>query len=86
MLDHNNPWFCPVCRSNQRATKSLTVWRYPDFLIVHLKRFVYLEQVRLQLLDLCIWPLHMAFGTWHLTPGTWHLAPDIWPLHLTSDT
>ena len=43
-LDQNNPWFCPMCRNNQPATKTLSVWRYPDFLIVHLKRFVYLSQ------------------------------------------
>jgi ubiquitin C-terminal hydrolase len=23
-LDHNNPWFCPVCRRNQTATKTLS--------------------------------------------------------------
>jgi ubiquitin C-terminal hydrolase len=37
-LDASNPWFCPVCRKNQCATKTLTVWRFPDFLIVYLKR------------------------------------------------
>jgi ubiquitin C-terminal hydrolase len=23
-LDHNNPWFCPVCRRHQTATKTLS--------------------------------------------------------------
>jgi len=44
VLDHNNPWFCPICRRNQTATKTLSVWRYPDFLVIYLKRFVYLER------------------------------------------
>jgi len=44
VLDHANPWFCPICRRNQTATKTLSVWRYPDFLIIYLKRFVYLEK------------------------------------------
>jgi len=44
LLDENNPWFCPVCRKNRTATKTLSVWRYPDFLIIILKRFVYLEK------------------------------------------
>jgi len=44
VLDAANPWFCPVCRRNQVATKTLSVWRYPDFLVVYLKRFVYLER------------------------------------------
>ena len=33
-----------IIRKNQTATKTLTVWRYPDFLIIILKRFVYLEK------------------------------------------
>jgi len=44
VLDQANPWFCPICRRNQTATKTLSVWRYPDFLVIYLKRFVYLER------------------------------------------
>eukprot|EP00090_Calanus_glacialis_P016194 TRINITY_DN25418_c0_g1_i1.p1 TRINITY_DN25418_c0_g1~~TRINITY_DN25418_c0_g1_i1.p1 ORF type:complete len:1021 (+),score=440.40 TRINITY_DN25418_c0_g1_i1:398-3064(+) len=44
VLDQANPWFCPICRKNQTATKTLSVWRYPDFLVIYLKRFVYLER------------------------------------------
>ncbi|XP_069684721.1 uncharacterized protein [Periplaneta americana] len=36
-LDEHNPWYCPMCQKNQCATKTLSVWRYPDFLIVYLK-------------------------------------------------
>ena len=39
-LDQSNPWFCPNCRKNQCAMKTLTIWRLPDFLIVYLKRYV----------------------------------------------
>lgn len=38
VLDDNNPWFCPICQSNQRARKSLSIWRCPDTLMVYLKR------------------------------------------------
>ena len=44
VLDEANTLYCPVCRSNQVATRTLSVWRYPDFLIIYLKRFVYLER------------------------------------------
>ncbi|PSN45202.1 hypothetical protein C0J52_07149 [Blattella germanica] len=40
-LDEHNPWYCPTCQKNQCATKTLSVWRYPDFLIVYLKRQVF---------------------------------------------
>ncbi|ESP05048.1 hypothetical protein LOTGIDRAFT_109772, partial [Lottia gigantea] len=43
VLDEQNPWYCPQCRKNQCANKRMTVWRYPDTLIVHLKRFVFHE-------------------------------------------
>ena len=38
-LDETNPWFCPMCRKNKCATKTLTVWRFPDYLIIYLKRY-----------------------------------------------
>ncbi|KAK3094941.1 hypothetical protein FSP39_008127, partial [Pinctada imbricata] len=43
ILDEHNPWYCPRCKRNQCAKKTITVWQYPDILIVHLKRFVYHE-------------------------------------------
>jgi len=39
VLDEHNPWYCPKCRKNQCANKTMTVWRYPDTLIVYLKRY-----------------------------------------------
>lgn len=39
VLDENNPWFCPSCKKNQCATKSLSIWRFPQYLIVYLKRY-----------------------------------------------
>ena len=44
VLDEANPWYCPMCRKYQVATGTLSVWRYPDFLVIYLKRFVYLER------------------------------------------
>ena len=41
MLDESNPWYCPVCRIHQCATKTLSIWRFPDFLIIYLKRFIF---------------------------------------------
>lgn len=43
-LDENNPWFCPKCRKNQCATKTLSVWRFPEYLIIYLKRFVFVNR------------------------------------------
>ncbi|XP_015590177.1 uncharacterized protein LOC107265331 isoform X2 [Cephus cinctus] len=56
-LDELNPWFCPTCQRNQCATKTLTVHRYPKFLIVYLKRFVFYECVSMKLDDKVTFPL-----------------------------
>ena len=40
-LDESNPWYCPMCRKNKCATKTLSVWRFPDYLIIYLKRYVF---------------------------------------------
>ncbi|XP_021944503.1 uncharacterized protein LOC110842935 isoform X2 [Folsomia candida] len=42
-LDNQNPWHCSVCQKNQLATKSITICRFPDYLIVYLKRFVFVD-------------------------------------------
>ncbi|XP_008555199.1 uncharacterized protein LOC103576663 [Microplitis demolitor] len=57
MLDEHNPWFCPKCQRNQCATKTLTVHRYPKYLIVYLKRFVFHECVSMKLDDKVTFPL-----------------------------
>ncbi|KAJ9574660.1 hypothetical protein L9F63_008192, partial [Diploptera punctata] len=56
-LDEHNPWYCPTCQKNQCATKTLSVWRYPDFLIVYLKRFIFHECVSVKLDNKVTFPL-----------------------------
>ena len=38
-LGEDDPWFCPRCKKHQQATKNLQLWKVPDVLVVHLKRF-----------------------------------------------
>jgi len=40
-LSPNDPWFCPKCKKHREATKKLDLWKLPEVLIVHLKRFQY---------------------------------------------
>ena len=32
-------WNCPMCKCLRKASKKLDVWRWPRYLIIHLKRF-----------------------------------------------
>lgn len=38
-LGEEDPWYCPRCKKHQQATKKFDLWRVPDVLVVHLKRF-----------------------------------------------
>lgn len=41
ILDGDNAWNCPSCKTHRKATKKLDLWRLPQILIIHLKRFSY---------------------------------------------
>ncbi|XP_077987451.1 uncharacterized protein LOC144442053 [Glandiceps talaboti] len=58
LLDEHNPWFCPKCEQNQCARKTLTVWRYPDTLVVYLKRFVFHELCSTKLDNKVLFPIN----------------------------
>ncbi|GER26996.1 ubiquitin carboxyl-terminal hydrolase [Striga asiatica] len=34
-------WYCPNCKENRQASKKLDLWRLPEVLVIHLKRFSY---------------------------------------------
>ena len=42
-LGDGEKYYCPRCKSHQLASKKLQIWRLPPILIVHLKRFHYLN-------------------------------------------
>jgi len=39
-LSKNDAWYCSKCKDFQQATKKLDLYRCPEILIIHLKRFV----------------------------------------------
>ncbi|KAF8916239.1 hypothetical protein CPB85DRAFT_1374694 [Mucidula mucida] len=38
-LGEDDLWYCPQCKKHQQATKKFDLWKVPDVLVVHLKRF-----------------------------------------------
>ncbi|KAF3580630.1 hypothetical protein DY000_02035358 [Brassica cretica] len=38
-LGPNNMWFCPECKEKRKANKKLDLWKLPEILVLHLKRF-----------------------------------------------
>lgn len=39
VLQGDNAWFCPCCQRRQRTIKHMLISRFPQVLVVHLKRF-----------------------------------------------
>lgn len=39
LLGEDNMWHCPQCDAKQPAATQTQVWRFPEYLVVHLKRF-----------------------------------------------
>ncbi|XP_065104209.1 ubiquitin carboxyl-terminal hydrolase 11 isoform X2 [Paramisgurnus dabryanus] len=56
-LEEENPWYCPMCKKHQLATKKLDLWSLPEVLIIHLKRFSYTKYSREKLDTIVDFPL-----------------------------
>lgn len=39
VLSENDAWYCPRCKEHRRASKKFELWKAPDILVIHLKRF-----------------------------------------------
>ena len=39
-LGMGNEWLCPECNISNQATKKISLWSTPEYLIIHLKRYV----------------------------------------------
>ncbi|AOA63771.1 Ubiquitin carboxyl-terminal hydrolase 12 [Komagataella phaffii CBS 7435] len=39
LLGENDLWYCPNCKDHRQATKTIEIWKTPDILTIHLKRF-----------------------------------------------
>ncbi len=45
-LDIDNMWYCSKCKQHVQALKTMKLWRLPNILVVHLKRFEYKNALR----------------------------------------
>ncbi|KAL7558503.1 hypothetical protein ACA910_008102 [Epithemia clementina (nom. ined.)] len=45
-LDERNMWYCSNCKEHVRAMKTMELWRLPNILVVHLKRFEFKNVLR----------------------------------------
>lgn len=57
-LGEEDLWYCPNCKKHQQATKKLDIWRLPDILVVHLKRFSHTRAWRDKIDAFVDFPIH----------------------------
>ncbi|KAB2066169.1 hypothetical protein ES319_A09G140900v1 [Gossypium barbadense] len=57
-LGPDDMWYCPRCKKHQQAIKKLDLWRLPEILVIHLKRFSYSRFFKNKLETYVDFPIH----------------------------
>ncbi|KAJ0565226.1 putative ubiquitinyl hydrolase 1 [Helianthus annuus] len=57
-LGPEDMWYCPGCKEHRQATKKLDLWRLPDIIVFHLKRFSYSRFLKNKLDTFVNFPIH----------------------------
>ncbi|KAG8374513.1 hypothetical protein BUALT_Bualt10G0002800 [Buddleja alternifolia] len=57
-LGPDDMWYCPRCKEHRQASKKLDLWRLPDVLVFHLKRFSYSRWLKNKLDTFVNFPIH----------------------------
>lgn len=50
--------YCPGCKKHRQASKKLDLWRLPEILVIHLKRFSYSRFLKNKLETYVDFPIH----------------------------
>jgi len=58
VLKPDNAWYCSHCKKKQCASKKIDIWRFPDHLIIYLKRFKKTRYGRIKINKLIEFPIH----------------------------
>ncbi|KAL0696074.1 hypothetical protein Bca4012_063254 [Brassica carinata] len=57
-LGPEDMWYCPACKEHRQAKKKLDLWKLPEILVVHLKRFTYSRFLKNKIDTLVNFPVH----------------------------
>ncbi|KAF8116373.1 hypothetical protein N665_0019s0051 [Sinapis alba] len=57
-LGPDDMWCCPACNKHRRANKKLNLWKLPEILVVHLKRFTYTILLKSKIDTFVDFPIH----------------------------
>ncbi|CAK87128.1 unnamed protein product (macronuclear) [Paramecium tetraurelia] len=57
-LDEANQWHCSKCKSVKKSKKGIKLWKLPNILVIHLKRFKFTANYRCKLRWLINFPMY----------------------------
>ncbi|PIN10924.1 Ubiquitin-specific protease [Handroanthus impetiginosus] len=57
-LGPDDMWYCPNCKEHRQASKKLDLWRLPEILVIHLKRFSYTTSLKNKLETFVDFPIN----------------------------
>ncbi|XP_010542043.1 PREDICTED: ubiquitin carboxyl-terminal hydrolase 9-like isoform X2 [Tarenaya hassleriana] len=57
-LGPDDMWYCPHCKEHRQASKKLDLWKLPDILVFHLKRFTYSRYLKNKIDTFVNFPIH----------------------------
>ncbi|EGR34211.1 ubiquitin specific peptidase 8, putative, partial [Ichthyophthirius multifiliis] len=56
-LDQNEWWYCFKCKKNRKSTKQIDLWKLPNILIIHLKRFRFDKNIKAKIKNFVDFPI-----------------------------
>ncbi|KAJ1689237.1 hypothetical protein LUZ63_013392 [Rhynchospora breviuscula] len=68
-LGPDDMWYCPNCKEHRQATKKLDLWKLPEILVVHLKRFSYSRYMKNKLDTFVNFPIRNLDLSKYVTPA-----------------
>ncbi|XP_010538864.1 PREDICTED: ubiquitin carboxyl-terminal hydrolase 10-like [Tarenaya hassleriana] len=57
-LGPDDMWYCPHCKEHRQANKKLDLWKLPDIIVFHLKRFTYSRYLKNKIDTFVNFPIH----------------------------
>ncbi|CAI5531070.1 unnamed protein product [Closterium sp. Naga37s-1] len=84
-LGPDDMWYCPQCKEHRQATKKLDLWRLPEILVVHLKRFSYSRYFKNKLDTLVTFPIHDFDLSPYLPPCNAEGGGNVYELYAISN-
>ncbi|KAL0372890.1 UNVERIFIED_CONTAM: Ubiquitin carboxyl-terminal hydrolase 10 [Sesamum calycinum] len=76
-LGPDDMWYCPRCKEHRQASKKLDLWRLPDVLVFHLKRFSYSRWLKNKLDTLVNFPIHnLDLSKYLIDENRWYHFDD----------